>query len=217
MRFVGAFSIAIALLAGDASRGWCQIAIPGPGLPQAAPITAAQPPVSKIKVDSAVRPATASSAAPASPSVEGTWVADDAAATPQPLPAIGAVPYPPQRQIPYAAYYMPVANIYGDPSLMPQGPPGMPMAPGYGPGMTAQQVPPGGYGPGARRKWRPTCKAPRRCPMRQRTAPGGRQLWPRRLRCRRALGYCLVPQNVRPDRYRLVERSTRPSSILWQH
>ena len=70
-----------------------------------------------------------------------------------------AIPaYAPQRPLPYAAYNMPVANIYGDPSLTPQAPPGMPMqmAPGA-PGQMPPEMqaggpiagpPPEGYGGG---------------------------------------------------------------------
>ena len=69
-------------------------------------------------------------------------MADDAADGPPALQASVIPTYPP-RPIPYAAFNMPVANIYGDPSLMTQAPPGMPMPPGgyMPPGMSPQMQP----------------------------------------------------------------------------
>ncbi len=122
--------IAVAVLAGNASRGWCQLSVPGSGLSQAAPITVAQVAGSNNRVDQRVPPA--------APAAEGTWVADaTASAPPQALaPASNRAYYPP-RPMPYGAYSMPVANVYGDPSMMPPPQPGMSMQmpPGYGPGM----------------------------------------------------------------------------------
>ena len=47
-----------------------------------------------------------------------------------------ASPYPP-GMVPYAAFNRPVANIYGDPSMTPQAPPGIMLTQGYAQGMAA--------------------------------------------------------------------------------
>ena len=42
-----------------------------------------------------------------------------------------AAAYPQPGLVPYAAYNLPVANVYGDPSLPPQMPPGVMLTQGF--------------------------------------------------------------------------------------